>query len=163
MSERATPDLHELVAEHEHESSGWRRWVYLIAAVFIAIAIGALGYVVKDNLSGRITKVEGVEDPCSADLHGVVCQARTCERLRDVGFPTTGRCRFLLGLAASGGIGEGPGASERMPNAEPSEEVVVGGGKNPSGQPGPPAPGGPPSRFLPEVCVNLQLVQGICV
>lgn len=85
------------------------RYLSILAVLALAV-IGYLGY----------HNVQKNEEPCVTNLHGAVCQARTCERLNDIGYKLTPECRAVLRKVRDGEQSDQPGDSRPGASAPPA-------------------------------------------
>lgn len=105
---------------------------YRYLSILAVVGLGILGYLAFHS-------VKQGEDPCSANLHGLTCQSRTCVRLHDTHFKLTPYCDFLLDKVRKGQQALGPGAGA---NDAAFHDLATTGGKGGGSSGSGPHPGG---------------------
>jgi hypothetical protein len=143
---------------------------YRYLAILAIVSLGGLA-----AFSINSSRISSTEDPCSVNLHGQVCQTRSCERAADVHFTLTPYCRGLLGRVKRGEIDAGVGSNGKRfvsPSGSAAQRQAQGGGG--SGNGGGSAPdggqGGAPSGTTstppaqaPPVNVGVPGLPSVCV
>lgn len=93
---------------------------YRYLSILAVLGLGLVGYLGYHS-------VQATEDPCSVNLHGLECQARTCVRLNDAHFKLTPYCDLLLDKVRRGQQPLGPGAKSAAGDVSRHDLVQVGG------------------------------------